>query len=308
MAADRQAAASVIITTHNRPELALRAIGSALSQSLPNVEVIVVDDGSTPPLDASGLDARVIRVDTPVGVCAARNAALEIATGQWITFLDDDDELTPVMLETSIRAAQDSRLPAPVAVLSAMEFVDGDGAVLDRRTPVSSARGRSYFLEPAEPGRSFQVHNTLVAPLLVLKEIGGWDQDIKAWEHDDLFLRLNAVCSLQGVDAVGYRKTAGVPSQLSRDELPLAEGMRRTEAKHRDLFRAHPQKHAHFLRTTGMYYLKAGRWGRALQSTTRALVSGLPRAKTVGYWIVSVLGPGGLWCFRRARGFLRSHA
>jgi len=234
--------------------------------------------------------------------------ALEVARGEWVAFLDDDDELAPAMLETSIRAAQASHLPKPVAVLSVMEFVDGKGAVLDRRAPVSSARGRGYFLEQGEPGKSFQVHNTLVAPLLVIREIGGWDSDIRAWEHDDLFLRLNAVCSLQGIEAVGYRKATSVSSQLSRDELRLAEGMRRTEAKHRPMFRVHPQKHAHFLRTMGMYYLKAGRWAPALQSTSRALLSGFPRRKTMGYWIASIAGPAGLWCFRRARGLLRGHA
>lgn len=308
MAAERRAVATVIITTRDRPELAHRAIRSALNQSLPNVEVIVVDDGSRQPFDASGSDVHVVRLGKPAGVCAARNAAIDLAAGEWVTFLDDDDELTPTMLETSIRAARASQLPAPVAALSAMEFVDAKGAVLDRRAPVSSARGRGYFLEQSEPGRSFQVHNTLVAPLLVLREIGGWDPDIRAWEHDDLFLRLNAVCSLQGIEAVGYRKATSISSQLSRDELRLADGMRRTEAKHRTKFRAHPQRHIHFLRTMGMYYLKAGRWGLALQSTTRALLSGVPRAKTIGYWIASVAGPGGLWCFRRARGLLRVHA
>ena len=303
--ADSRIIATVIVTTRDRPALARRAIGSALDQSLRRVEVIAVDDGSAQPLDTSGLDVRLMRFEKSVGVCAARNAALEIARGEWVLFLDDDDELMPTILETSIAAASDSQLPEPVSALSAMEFVDQEGSVLDKRIPVSMPRGAHYFLERVESGRSLQVHNSLVAPLAVLRQVGGWDPDIGAWEHDDLFLRLNAVCSLQGVDDVGYRKTTTGFGQLSRDDLRLAEGMRKTEVKHRATFVAYPPKHAHFLRTMGMYYLKAGRWGRALQSTTRALTCDVPAAKTIGYWFASLAGPGGLWCFRRAREFLR---
>lgn len=300
MATETRPSATIIVTTCDRAELAAQAIGSALAQTVADVEVIVVDDGSKDPLRPPN-DPRLslIRLDRPVGVCAARNRALAAARGEFVCFLDDDDELLPHMIAVSLEAARASKLAAPVAVLSGMEFF-GPEVTGEQRLPVTLERGRHYFLEDESSG-SFQVHNTLVAPLEVLREIGGWDEQIAAWEHDDLFLRLNAVCSLQGVPSVTYRKRTGVAGQLSRRDLALAEGMRRTEIKHRAVFSTRPKRHAHFLRAMGMYYLRAGRWGRAIAGTSRALVRDPKRPKSLVCWLASLGGPPGLWVFRRAR-------
>ncbi|MDP8958475.1 MAG: glycosyltransferase family 2 protein, partial [Actinomycetota bacterium] len=115
--------ATIVITTHDRPELARRAVRSALAQTVRDVEVIVVDDGSQEPFHLSERDdrARVLFTGEAAGVCAARNIGLQAARGRWITFLDDDDELLPNMLEESLLAARNSQLPSPVAVLSGIE-------------------------------------------------------------------------------------------------------------------------------------------------------------------------------------------
>ena len=73
---------SIVIPTHNRPDFLVRAIGSALAQTLPDVEVIVVDDGSQPPAVApTDHRVRLIRLDENRGNAAARNAGLATARG-----------------------------------------------------------------------------------------------------------------------------------------------------------------------------------------------------------------------------------
>lgn len=297
---------SVIITTHNRHHEAQRAITSAQCQTLDGIEVIVVDDGSTPPFVSSDSELRVIRIDPARGVCAARNAGLVVARGDWVTFLDDDDQLSPWMAETSIQAAISSDLPAPVAVLSGMEVVDENGNLLDVRLPVNLPKGSHYFLEDRQPGRSFQTHNTLVAPLEVVRGIGGWDEQMKASEHDDFFVRLNEVCSIQGVEQTTYRHTDHAGPRLHSDLLARPEAMRRTMEKHRDTFQQHRARYAHYLATMGATYLRAGAWWPALRATSRALMVGPLRLQHVIWWLGSLLGPKGLALMRWLRTRLAS--
>jgi glycosyltransferase involved in cell wall biosynthesis len=248
---------------------------------------------------------RVIRLDRPAGPCAARNRAMAAAEGRWVTFLDDDDQLEPAMLAVSLRAASASRLPAPVAVLSGVEVVDVEGRVLEVRQPVTFPRGRRYPLEDAG-GASLLNHATLVAPREVLLRIGGWDEGFPAWEHDDMFLRLNAVCSIQGVPTVTYRVTAHPAPRLSRNLLARAVGIERTLAKHRAAYAAHPDRRAYLLGAMGLAYLRSGRWGRAISATSRSLLV-RPRLRTGGWWVASLAGPwvvsaSDRWRTRLARG------
>lgn len=88
---------TIIIPTHNRPEKLSDAIRSALSQTIEDLEVIIVDDGSTPPAAIENHDPRVSlhRHEVSKGVSAARNKGLAIAKSPYVAFLDDDDTLQP---------------------------------------------------------------------------------------------------------------------------------------------------------------------------------------------------------------------
>lgn len=96
---------SVIIPVLNRAEILPRALESVLSQGRDDIEVIVVDDGSTDgtPEVALGYGdprVRVLRHALNRGVCAARNTAIEAARGAWCVMLDSDFELLPGAFDT----------------------------------------------------------------------------------------------------------------------------------------------------------------------------------------------------------------
>lgn len=83
---------SVVIPTRDRPTLLRAAVASVREQSQPPLEIIVVDEASTPPVSAIDLPGiRVIRHDRPLGPAAARNRGAAEATGDYVAFLDDDD-------------------------------------------------------------------------------------------------------------------------------------------------------------------------------------------------------------------------
>lgn len=91
---------SAVIPTRNRTQLVSRAVQSALRQTYTNVEVIVVIDGPDP-ATAEVLNTikeprlRIIALQENVGVSEARNIGVQEAKGEWIGFLDDDDEWLP---------------------------------------------------------------------------------------------------------------------------------------------------------------------------------------------------------------------
>lgn len=93
---------SYIITTCNRPALLGRAVASIAAERCVESELLIVDDGSQPPVtmparaqDAFPGRARLLRHETSSGVIGARNAGIQAARGTYIIFLDDDDESLP---------------------------------------------------------------------------------------------------------------------------------------------------------------------------------------------------------------------
>ena len=90
---------SVVVPTHNRHLLLKEAVASLRSQTYAKWELIVVDDGSEPwvVLDERGPPEshriHVVRNHAPLGPSGARNAGIEVASGDLVTFLDDDDLL-----------------------------------------------------------------------------------------------------------------------------------------------------------------------------------------------------------------------
>jgi glycosyltransferase involved in cell wall biosynthesis len=111
---------SVIVPTRLRTRLLARAVQSILHQTFKDFEIIVVDDNppqarlrDDPELTDLFSDGRirVLEHDTPRNAASARNVALRVARGRWVTFLDDDDSYRHAKLEKQIEAAVRTELP-----------------------------------------------------------------------------------------------------------------------------------------------------------------------------------------------------
>lgn len=104
---------SVIIPTYGRPEFITRCIDSALNQTYPNIEVIVVDDNNpdTPEraeteksmeIYSSNPKVKYLKHEKNKNGSAARNTGIRAASGEYLAFLDDDDEVMPERFEKCI--------------------------------------------------------------------------------------------------------------------------------------------------------------------------------------------------------------
>lgn len=128
---------SVVIPTRNRAYLVGEAIESALCQREGQVEVIVVDDGSTDETAdvlARNFGSRIhlLRMPTRRGAGAARNAGVRVASGELVAFLDDDDLWLPGKLDAELRVFE--------------RFPDAEGVVSDSLTfVVGQAAEQSFF-------------------------------------------------------------------------------------------------------------------------------------------------------------------
>ena len=182
---------SVIIPAYNYARYLPEAIDSALAQTYPLLEVIVVDDGSTDDtpavLAAYGNRIRVIRQQN-LGVSAARNAGISAARGEYVALLDADDVWQPAKIETQM-ALFDSD-PSLGLVHCGAESFDEQGRTIhfwregmQGRVAIDILR-----LEPVIAAPS----SNIVTPKRVAEEVGGFDTRMSGTEDWDFSYRVAA--------------------------------------------------------------------------------------------------------------------
>lgn len=131
---------TAIIPTRNRPTLLMRAVRSALNQTYHDIEIVVVIDGQDPATVAavgSVGDARlrVVDVRESVGSADARNIGVQHAKGEWVAFLDDDDEWMPQKIERQLDCARHSKFNNPVVACRVVGRTPHRDFIWPRRFP-----------------------------------------------------------------------------------------------------------------------------------------------------------------------------
>ena len=201
---------TAIVPTHNRTHLLAMTLRTILWQERVELEVIVVDDGSTEDvrcvLDRLGdKRVRMIRHNVPQGVCSARNRAALMAGGTWLAFCDDDDLWAPDKLARIIAAAGHSRRDW---AYGGAVHVSLESRVLGARFPPSPDRlMRTLPRWNLIPGGSSNV----VMRAAALASAGGWDPRLINLADWDLWTRLARLGPPACVERplVGYRIHAG---------------------------------------------------------------------------------------------------
>ena len=206
---------SVTIPTYNAKELLIEAIDSVLSQTLVDLEVIVIDDGSTD-RTAEAVEAiddpriRYLYKDNG-GVSSARNAGLDKATGQYIAFLDSDDLYTPEYLET-MASAMENNLDYGVVYTAATNHYS-DGQVEEYRAEACC----SGWITKELFDRFFLLSQTCVIRASLAKTLF-FDEQAGLSEDVDYFLQLS--CRTQFL----YVPQARVIRRMQYDSLSQANG------------------------------------------------------------------------------------
>ncbi|MGB3532885.1 MAG: glycosyltransferase family 2 protein [Microcoleaceae cyanobacterium] len=264
---------SIIIPTYNRQDLLAKAVESALAQTIEDFEVIVVDDASPQPVNLPKHPRlQVIRLPENKGPSTARNMGVKAANGRWVTFLDDDDRLLPHTAQVVLDALENTTLPQPVALLSALEVINDKGEVKKVRIPPTLPKGCHFGLEEIEPNQSFFCKQSMVVEKEVLLSIGGFDELFTCRETTELFLRLNQVCSIQGIPTVTYQFIQHQTRRISHDTSRRQANVNRLLKKHQSLFKAHPKMFASFIYDHAIKLCDSGQIFEGIKNLLKAVL------------------------------------
>jgi glycosyltransferase involved in cell wall biosynthesis len=265
---------TVVVPTHSRWDLlSTAALPSSLRQEEVDVEVVVVDDGSTDST-AERLAAigdprvRVVRHDRPRGVAQARNAGIAAARGEWIALLDDDDLWAPRKLRAQLDAAA----------------AEGAGFAYGGAAALGEDRTWVYSLAPPDPKTLTSVllernvlwggcSNVLVRSDIV-RQLGGFDEQLFQLTDWDLWIRLSQTCPAAACSQVLVGCIEHQRSMLLTSEDDVFDEFDYVEEKHRAAREAAGVRidRRVFSRWVALGHRRAGRRFRAARIYADAIV------------------------------------
>jgi glycosyltransferase involved in cell wall biosynthesis len=218
---------SVVIPSYNAARYLAAAVDSALNQSFRDVEVIVVDDGST-----DDTAAVMSRFASPVqylhqenrGVAEARNQGIKASRGRYVAFLDADDTWTPEKLYRQVAAL--------AGALGQRACYSAYTVCSDALEPLAVQRSRRYGSTLEDlllRGNVIGNICTVLCDRALFAEVGGFDPDLSQCADWDMWIRLATLTEFVYLDEplVNYRQHGSNmsrwPNLLERDSLRVLE-------------------------------------------------------------------------------------
>lgn len=221
--------ASVIIPTYNRGEVIERSVRSALNQSVSDIEVIVIDDGSTDNTEktiTSINDDRLKYIyQKNSGANAARNTGLRESCGEYVSFLDSDDVLHKEHLLYTINRieqASESCLGAATAYIS----------VSDKNRVRSSIPNQELGLEYVSNTNPVGGFSTLTFKSKVTENIGLLDEGLPSLQDYDYIIRVCEHNTIVGVNKILLTKYTNTVNRISDDVNKKKQGNKKILEKH----------------------------------------------------------------------------
>lgn len=177
---------SVYIPTHNRAKLLERAVMSVLNQTYKNIEVIICNDASQDNTEVvltkfANMDSRVrfISNESPQGACYSRNRCINLASGEFITGLDDDDEFMPERIERFVNIVRElnKSIICSNRVFKSSQS-ENIGHIYTGDINIGMMSSRNW------------VGNQIFTKTKYIKELHGFDESFPAWQDYDMWFRV----------------------------------------------------------------------------------------------------------------------
>jgi len=222
---------SIIIPTYNRPIYLQRAIGSTLNQTYKNIEVIIIDDNSSQDILSivnEFQDNRIKYYKNSInrGSVFSRNRGLSICSGDYVNFLDDDDEILPTKIELQIAKFKESAVENLGVVSCDMEYKRKDINMLKK----NHLKGNIYK-KLLSQYCIYGIHSMLIKREFTLN----FDLNLKSSQEYDLSIRLARKCNFDYVPK-RLAVTHTSENQISFDYKKKTEGTKYLFKKYRSEF------------------------------------------------------------------------
>lgn len=255
---------SILIPANQSAAVLAETLDSALAQTWPNIEIIVIDDGSsdgTAAIAGRYVDRGVIcRSQSQRGACRARNHAYRLSRGEYIQFLDSDDLLAPDKISLQMRRLLEAP-PGSMATGPWAHFSDDIGKAQPRPEPLWVDQAPLDWLISARGGGGMMPTGCWLTPRAVIDAAGPWDESLPGNPDDDGEFFSRVVMRSSGVlfcpEALFYYRMPdgnNLRQQRSPESVAsLLETMHRYErrllrgADNRETRRAAAYGYAHFL-------------------------------------------------------------
>lgn len=224
---------SAVLVTHNRLGLLKEALRSIREQSYDNIEIIVVDDASD-----DGTAEYLQSLDNIVTVLIdsehsrggnyARNCGIMAAHGDFIAFLDDDDEWLPLKIEKQVAELRDSQ--AVVVGCGRIFVLDGEPVREEGSLPFGDMSEAILYQIPFST-------STIMVRRSALLAVGCFDESLTHWQEYELEMRLCQYGEVACVNEplVRYRVSSNEHSRLSNNLDKWEIAVMRIEEKHKTL-------------------------------------------------------------------------
>ena len=207
---------SVIIPTYNRKKYIKRAIDSVIRQSYKPFEIIVIDDGSTDgtyEFIKKSYSSSQISLEKQInnGVSSARNKGVKLANGDWIAFLDSDDEWFENKLELQVREIKKSKT---FMICHTNEIWIRNGIRVNQMKKHQKYGG--FIFEKCLDMCRISPSSVMIHRC-IFDEIGLFDEDLIICEDYDLWLRISSKYPVLYLDSMLIKKFGGHEDQLSKN-------------------------------------------------------------------------------------------
>ncbi len=242
---ERRWTVTAVITTYKREwKYIERAVHSALTQTYPVLEVLIVDDNTTPsPYSESilaaveGMDrVRYIAMGQNGGVSRARNKGIENARGELIGFLDDDDEWLPEKI--SLQVALFQQEPSLGLVFGIGRKLEDDTGKEGLTWNHEIFKERPVYQDELKQDYVGSTSHPLMR-LEAVKALGGFrTENQPAVEDYELWIRISEKYPIRGIDQPLYIKHMVAGEHISRNRA-------RTFAGYKNIYQIHKEEYRH---------------------------------------------------------------
>ncbi len=222
MQQNKQPKVSVIIATYNRAPSLLRSVQSVLRQTYQNMEIIIVDDGSTDhtqEIVKNINDARVryVRNEKNKGAAAARNTGICLATGKYIAFQDDDDEWVPGKLQIQIDVLEQSSSRVDIVYSDMWKVRQGQRTYF--HSPRFTPSDGIIYKHALADGVGYIGLVTVVLRKECFDKAGLFDENLSSLIDYELFIRLSKDYYFHHIDeplAIYYATHGSITANLTK--------------------------------------------------------------------------------------------
>jgi glycosyltransferase involved in cell wall biosynthesis len=266
---------STIIPVYNAEKFLTKTVESVLAQSYSNIELLVVNDGST---DRSGEIARsfgdqIKYIEKPNGgVSSARNLGVGESKGDLIAFLDADDLWAPNKIEKQVAKFIELNLPA--LILSGVMFIDEYG----KRISDSLAPDQKELIENIlllRPNTGYFA-STGVLPRSLFRDVGGFDENLSTSADADFLCRASVAYEIfsVGEPVAMYRRHGNQMhhnlAALEHDMNIIYEKVFTSENLPKNIASLRSRAHASLASTLAVGFLSKGKWQDGLSHLVEA--------------------------------------